>query len=132
AMAALLAATSFISGRVCAQSVEDSDTKAAKVHFQKGMQYFQSGDYPNAVTELKEAYKLKRLAAFLFNLGQTYRKMDDVDTAIFYFDKFLREASPTAPQRTEAERILGELKAKKAAAGQVAVPQPLEGTSEPP
>ncbi|HJZ85835.1 MAG TPA: tetratricopeptide repeat protein [Polyangia bacterium] len=112
---------------------EDLATKQAKQHFQKGMQYFQAGDFPNAVTELKEAYKIKRLPALLFNIGQTYRKMDDTDTAIFYFEKFLKESPPNAPNRGEAEKILAELKAKKAAGGgrgQVVVPPPLEGPGE--
>src|SRR5262245_32449490 len=71
---------------------QDDATKQAKEHYQKGMVYFQGGDYPNAVGELKQAYQLKRIPAFLFNIGQTYRKMDDTDMSIFYFDKFLKEA----------------------------------------
>ena len=86
---------------------EDLATKQAKQHFQKGMQYFQAGDFPNAVTELKEAYKIKRLPALLFNIGQTYRKMDDTDMAIFYFDKFLKEAPANAPQATTGMRLAG-------------------------
>ena len=61
------------------------------------MVYFQNGDYPNAVAELKQAYQIKRIPGLLFNIGQTYRKMDDTDMSIFYFDKFIKEAPPTAP-----------------------------------
>src|SRR5579885_378365 len=92
---------------------DDAAQKQAKEHYQKGMVYFQSGDYPNAVSELKQAYQIKRIPGLLFNIGQTYRKMDDTDMAIFYFDKFLKEAPPNAPQRPEAEKILSELRAKK-------------------
>src|SRR5262252_784276 len=103
---------------------QDDATKQARDHYQKGMVYFQNGDYPNAVAELKQAYQIKRLPTLLFNIGQTYRKMDDTDMSIFYFDKFLKEAPANAPQRAEAEKILGELRAKKGG-GQVAVPPPL-------
>jgi hypothetical protein len=103
---------------------QDDATKQARDHYQKGMVYFQNGDYPNAVAELKQAYQIKKLATLLFNIGQTYRKMDDTDMAIFYFDKFLKESPANAPQRAEAEKILGELRAKKGG-GQVAVPAPL-------
>src|SRR5215831_4785278 len=108
---------------------QDDATKQARDHYQKGMVYFQSGDYPNAVAELKQAYQIKRIPGLLFNIGQTYRKMDDTDMSIFYFDKFLKEAPPNAPQRGEAEKILGELRAKKGQ-GQVAVPPPLEETPQ--
>jgi hypothetical protein len=124
--AALLAALVpmlFVSRPALAQ--EDA-TKQARDHYQKGMVYFQSGDYPNAVAELKQAYQIKHIAALLFNIAQTYRKMDDADMAIFYFEKFLKEAPPTAPQRAEAQKLVGELRAKKGG-GQVAVPPPLEG-----
>src|SRR5262249_53360451 len=104
---------------------QDDATKQARDHYQKGMVYFQSGDYPNAVAELKQAYQIKRIPGLLFNIGQTYRKMDDTDMSIFYFDKFLKEAPANAPQRADAEKILGELRAKKGA-GQIAVPPPLE------
>src|SRR5262245_35059736 len=122
AAAAALAAVWLGSASVAL--AQDDATKQAREHYQKGMVYFQNGDYPNAVAELKQAYQIKRLPTLLFNIGQTYRKMDDTDMAIFYFDKFLKEAPANAPQRGEAEKILGELRAKKGA-GQVAVPAPL-------
>src|SRR5262249_42724571 len=115
----------FLSGTRLTFVQDEAATKQAKEHYQKGMVYFQNGDYPNAVAELKQAYQIKRLPTLLFNIGQTYRKMDDTDMAIFYFDKFLKEAPPNAPQRAEADKILGELRAKKGA-GQIAVPPPLE------
>jgi hypothetical protein len=95
------------------------------------MVYFQSGDFPNAVGELKKAYQLKRIPGLLFNIGQTYRKMDDIDMAIFYFEKFLKDAPATAPNRGEAEKILSDLKAKKATGAPVTVPPPLDTAETP-
>jgi hypothetical protein len=110
--------------RASAQA-QDEATRQARVHYQKGMVYFQNGDYPNAVGELKQAYQIKHIPALLFNIGQTYRKMDDAALAIFYFEKFLKEAPRNAPQRGEAEKILAELRTKKNQ-GQIAVPPPLD------
>ena len=83
-------------------------TRMAKEHYKAGLEAYQSGNYGSAIKELKKAYLLKRLPAFLLNIGATYRKMGDNDHAISYYKKYLTEA-PEARDRADVEKIVAEL-----------------------
>ena len=73
----------------------------------------QDGQYPEAIKELKKAYLLKRLPALLLNIGATYRKMSDLDNAVYYYKKYLAEA-PDARDRGEVEKTLAEIEQREA------------------
>src|SRR6478752_3413585 len=91
-----LVAAIFISVAPSVARAESSDeaeiTAMAKEHYKLGLDAYKAGKYPEAIKELKKAYLLKRLPALLLNIGATYRKMGDVDNAIYYYKKYLTEA----------------------------------------
>ncbi len=100
-----------------AESNDEAEiTNMAKEHYRLGLDAYKNGRYPEAIKELKKAYLLKRLPALLLNIGATYRKMGDVDNAVYYYKKYLTEA-PDAKDRGDVERTLAELEHEKPGAG---------------
>jgi hypothetical protein len=100
-----------------AESSDEAEiTAMAKEHYKLGLDAYKNGKYPEAIKELKKAYLLKRLPALLLNIGATYRKMGDVDNAVYYYKKYLAEA-PDARDRGEVEKTLAELDKEKPGAG---------------
>ncbi len=85
----------------------------AKQHYKLGLDAYKAGKYDVAIRELKKAYLLKRLPPLLLNIGATYRKMNDVDLSLHFYQKYLDEAPAGAKDRAEVEKIIGELKDQK-------------------
>src|SRR5690242_7616543 len=93
---------------------EDADaTRQAKEHYKLGLDAYKAGKYDVAIKELKKAYLLKRLPPLLLNIGATYRKLGDLDSALHYYQKYLEEA-PDAKDRGEVEGIVASLQKEKA------------------
>jgi hypothetical protein len=100
-----------------AESSDEAEiTAMAKEHYKLGLDAYKNAKYPEAIKELKKAYLLKRLPALLLNIGATYRKMGDVDNAVYYYKKYLAEA-PDARDRGDVEKTLAELDKEKPGAG---------------
>jgi hypothetical protein len=100
-----------------AESSDEAEiTAMAKEHYKLGLDAYKTGKYPEAIKELKKAYLLKRLPALLLNIGATYRKMADLDNAVYYYKKYLAEA-PDAKDRGDVEKTLAELEHEKPGAG---------------
>lgn len=129
AFAAVLLCTS--AGVARAESTDEAEiTAMAKEHYKLGLDAYKAGKYPDAIKELKKAYLLKRLPALLLNIGATYRKMHDLDNAVYYYKKYLTEA-PEARDRSEVEKTLAEIeKERPAGAPPVPNPAPSEGAAE--
>jgi hypothetical protein len=129
AFAAVLLCTS--AGVARAESSDEAEiTAMAKEHYKLGLDAYKAGKYPEAIKELKKAYLLKRLPALLLNIGATYRKMNDLDNAVYYYKKYLTEA-PEAKDRGDVEKTLAELeKERPAGAPPVPNPSPSEGAAE--
>jgi tetratricopeptide (TPR) repeat protein len=60
---------------------DDANTEAAKIHYKAGEQYYVRGLYSQAIAEFKEAYRLSKAAALLFNMSQAYERMGDLPNA---------------------------------------------------
>ncbi|HEY2744256.1 MAG TPA: tetratricopeptide repeat protein, partial [Polyangia bacterium] len=100
-----------------AESSDEAEiTAMAKEHYKLGLDAYKNGKYPEAIKELKKAYLLKRLPALLLNIGATYRKMGDIDNAVYYYKKYLSEA-PDAKDRGDVEKTLADLDKEKPGAG---------------
>jgi len=61
------------SGAVAASAV--ADKVAAKEHFQAGVRHYDLSEWEQALSEFKEAYRLKPDATFLYNIAQCHRKL---------------------------------------------------------
>ncbi|MGZ3440731.1 MAG: tetratricopeptide repeat protein, partial [Polyangia bacterium] len=127
-VSALVAAFLCVTPAVArAESSDEAEiTAMAKEHYKLGLDAYKNGKYPEAIKELKKAYLLKRLPALLLNIGATYRKMNDIDNAVYYYKKYLTEA-PDAKDRGEVEKTLAELdREKPGAGGNASSPPPAE------
>jgi tetratricopeptide (TPR) repeat protein len=92
---------------------DDAATKAAKKHYDKGEKLFALGRFDSALDEYQKAFDAKPVPAFLFNIGQCYRNLEDFESAVFSFKKFLK-LEPDAPNRDKVEKLIEELEAKQA------------------
>jgi tetratricopeptide (TPR) repeat protein len=92
---------------------DDASMRAAKRHFDRGEKLFALGKFDEALDHYQKAYDAKPLAAFLFNIGQCHRNLNDYDAAIFSFKKYLK-LEPDASNREKVEELIEELEQKKA------------------
>ena len=105
-----------------------SDAKQeAKARFISGQSHYNLNEFPEALREFKEGYRLYPDPVFLYNLGQCERQLGHPDEAIRFYRSFLRE-QPKAPNRQEVlhkiEEMEAALKAKQAEAEKAAPPPP--------
>ena len=115
----LLAALMLAPGQATAQDARES----ARQHFQKGQTEYELGHFDSAIREFEEAYRLFPSPAFLFNLGQAYRKLGNNERALFFYRGYLRN-TPNAPNRAEVESWIGELEKPAPAPAPTAPPPP--------
>jgi hypothetical protein len=87
----------------------------AEAHYKKGRSLYNVSEYRSALEEFKQAYVLHEDAAFLYNIAQCHRQLGNHREAVTFYKRFLKE-SPSAPNRKEIERLIGELEAKAAQA----------------
>jgi tetratricopeptide (TPR) repeat protein len=94
---------------------DEDDDKAlvrAKKFHREGEKLFALGKFKQALVQYEKAYEAKPLPAFLFNIGQCHRNLDDYDAAIFSFRKYLKLA-PDAPNRESVLEYIDELEREK-------------------
>ena len=91
---------------------DDPATRAAKRHFDRGEKLFALGKFDEALDEYQKAFDAKPLPGFLFNIGQCYRNLGDLEQAIFSFKKYLK-LEPDAPDKDEVEKLIDDLEEKQ-------------------
>ncbi len=111
-----------------AQQPPDDPVTRARTHFEAGRALYQLGNYHEALREFAAGYELAPRPQFLLNLGQCYRKLDDLERAHEMYQRYLHDAPPTDPERPQAEQILREIDRQLAAR---ATPQAPPSTSAP-
>jgi tetratricopeptide (TPR) repeat protein len=105
-----LVATSVVSTPIaCA---DDAVTRTAKRHFTTGEKLFALGRFDEALEEYQMAFDAKPIAGFLFNIGQCYRNLGNLDQAIFSFRKYLT-LQPDAPNTESVQQLIAELEDRK-------------------
>jgi tetratricopeptide (TPR) repeat protein len=97
----------------CTASADDPATRAARRHFERGEKLFALGKFDEALEEYQSAFDAKPLPGFLYNIGQCYRNIGDLDQAIFSFKKYLN-LEPEAANKEAVEQLIVELEDKKA------------------
>jgi tetratricopeptide (TPR) repeat protein len=87
----------------------------AKVHMDKGQEYFLQKDFAKAAAEFHTAYEIKPFSSFLYNEAVCHEKLGQLDTAITLFQKYV-DTDTTAPDRTKVLEKIDRLKKELAAA----------------
>lgn len=86
----------------------------AKKHYKRGKAAFELGQFQKALQSYEEAYRIAALPGLLFNIGQCYRNIGELEKASFSFKLYLRKL-PNARNRVAVERLLAELDQQMAA-----------------
>lgn len=89
--------------------------QSAEEHTKKATLLFEAGNYKKAIAEFEAAYVLGEDPAVLFNIGQAYRLLDDAQSAIRAYKRYLRRR-PHADNRMEVERLIASLEESTARA----------------
>ena len=89
----------------------DGDKVAARAHYETATRQYEVHEYADALKEYKAAYIAKPDPAFLFNIGQCYRKMDKNAEALDFFQQFLKKSPPDDPNRALVEARIRNIEA---------------------
>ena len=81
----------------------------ARSHFNSGIQYYDDQRYEDAAREFEEAYRLTQHPDVLYNLAQSYDRLERYDEAITEYRRYLAEAGNDSPERDRVERRVREL-----------------------
>jgi tetratricopeptide (TPR) repeat protein len=106
-LAARLVFLTFLAIALASSYPAHADDKAmARAHYETAARLYDVGEYDRALVEFKDAYVAKPDPAFLFNIGQCYRKLGQEDQALDYYRRFLKVAAPDDPNRAQVEARL--------------------------
>lgn len=86
---------------------EDPAITQARALYEVGTKNYRVGNYREALEAFKKAYLVKRDPAFLFNLGQCYRQLGDLENEVREYRAYLMEL-PAAPNRGDVEQFISE------------------------
>jgi tetratricopeptide (TPR) repeat protein len=114
-----------------AQAQSEDPVARARTHFEAGRALYQLGNYNEALREFAAGYQLAARPQFLLNLGQCYRKLDDLQNARAMYQRYLHDAPATDPERPQAQQILAEIDKQIADKQAAAAPPPATVTTPP-
>lgn len=121
----------LVLGAVSVRAESSEDVRRAKTHYQAGHALYKIGNYSDAIREFLIGYDLAPRPEFLLNIGQTYRKLNDVTRARAMYEKFLREVPRGDSRRATVEQILKELPAAPVEETPTPSPSPTVATTSP-
>lgn len=89
-------------------SAQAQNKKKAKEFWTKATAKYNIGEFQEAVDLYKKAYEEWPDAAFLFNIAQSYRQLDDCKNSLFFYNRYLL-VKPNAANRAKVETTIKEL-----------------------
>ena len=90
------------------RAASPEDKTKAREHFQNGLVHYDLGEFGEALSQFKDAYRMVQDPAFLFNIAQCHRRLGQNVEALDFYRNFLRR-SPNAANRGEVERRIQEI-----------------------
>jgi tetratricopeptide (TPR) repeat protein len=91
-----------------ADKIDPAVQAKADVLFEQAQASYKSDHFQAAIELFKQAYDLVHDPIYLFNIGQSYRKVLDCEAAFDYYKRYLAEA-PNADNKTKVQQWLTEL-----------------------
>ncbi len=88
-----------------------AEVRDARQHFQRGVKFYQDGDFRSALVEFQEAYRISPNYRLLFNIGQTFEELGDFAGALRALRDYKAEGGGelTKARRAEVEKDLARL-----------------------
>jgi hypothetical protein len=117
-------------GRAQAQAQKPSPEAIAEAnrHAERARRFYEIRHYDEAAQEFDQAYRIDGDPSHLYNLAQSYRLSNHPSEALQCYELYLQRM-PTAPNRADIERRIGEL---RAAAGPAPAPAQGQAPAAPP
>ncbi len=109
----------------------------ARQHFQVGSNYYDAGDYDDALREFLRSYELSHRAQLFYNISLSYQQLGDLTNSISYLQRYLAEVTEV-PNRANLELRLQNLRERDAEArartarAQTGATPPTQTTATPP
>ena len=88
----------------------DEQLAQARKAYLEGAALYDLGEKAPAVEKFKESYRLSRNPVLLYNVAVTLDELKQLELALFYYEKFLKDAPKDAAQRPEATKRLPTLR----------------------
>ncbi|QSQ28380.1 tetratricopeptide repeat protein [Pyxidicoccus parkwayensis] len=83
----------------------------ARARFAEGNLAYDVGDFAKALKSFSEAYQLKPLPGFLFNMAQCHRQLGQFARAAFFYRRYLALV-PDAPSAPSVRELVQEVEAR--------------------
>lgn len=80
----------------------DGAEERARLHFQSGASYYESGSYEDALREFRRAYELSGRPELLYNISVCYQQLGQLEPAIAHLRRYLDEVEEI-PNRANLE-----------------------------
>jgi tetratricopeptide (TPR) repeat protein len=91
----------------------ETDEQKARVLFAEGQKAYDVGEFERALTLYSDAYKLKTLPGFLFNIAQCHRQLGNFERASFFFGRFIDNSKPEAPNVELARELSSDMERRQ-------------------
>jgi tetratricopeptide (TPR) repeat protein len=88
---------------------QDPSFQRARQHFEDGNAHYTAGRYAAALEEFQAGYRLVPRPSFLLNMGQTYRKLEDLPKAKEAYIAYLRTLPDNSPLRAQIAQIVVDI-----------------------
>lgn len=85
--------------------------RKARVFYKRGKAAFELGNFQKALKNYEKAYRVASLPGLLFNIGQCYRNLGELEKAVFSFRLYLRKV-PKARNRDAVHTLIVDLDQK--------------------
>lgn len=96
-----------------AQPKKTADEQAARALFADGQKAYDLGEFDRALTLYSDAYKLKPLPGFLFNIGQCHKQLGNFERAAFFFGRFVDNSKPDAANVALAKELKADMEKRQ-------------------
>src|SRR5262245_28280027 len=107
--AVLISVVAMLLALPSAARADDDDTEAARIHYKAGEQYYVRGHYTQAIAEFKEAYRLSKASALLYNISQAYERSGDLVQARDHLKRYMDSGETEAGEMPALKEKLASL-----------------------
>jgi len=107
-IATLVALAVWLASGAAPAQTPTSDS--AQAHFDRGAKLYNLGHFQEAIPDFEKAYELDPSPIFLFNIAQSHRQLGNKERALFFYRRYLEQASHAA-NREDVERRMKDLQA---------------------
>jgi tetratricopeptide (TPR) repeat protein len=97
---------------LAADAAAVSSEEEAKTRFGEGNLAYDLGEFDRALKAFSEAYRLKPLPAFLFNVAQCHRQLNNPSRAAFFYRRYLALSQGEPANADVVRELITEMDAK--------------------